>query len=159
MRLDRGLAWRIVGLAVHGRQLVGKVTLDCKVLCGNATHDQLDFGCQRLLEPRTDLVDVAGHGEIQRPDDAVDHRDRDLKTHLGWKDPLVTQRAKDKIRIGRVARITEPETRKAEAYSIHTRSDLELPAFAALGRQRLLDAVLFRRSPQSLEIGMSVEHL
>src|SRR5262245_8177555 len=106
---------------------------------------------------RANLVDVAGLGEVERPDHAVDHRDRDLKSHVRGKQALVAQRAKYEIRVGCVAGVAEAQAWQAEAHALHARPHPELPALAALARQQLLDAVDLRRPPQGLEIGMSVE--
>src|SRR6185369_13864499 len=157
VRLDRSLARRIARLAVDRQQLAREIPLDGKVARGNTAHDELDLGLERFFESRANLVDVAGLGEIQRSDHAVDHRNRDLKAQIGGEETLLAERAENEIRAGRVARVAEPETRQTEADLLHARPHAELPALSALGRQQLLDAVDCWRAPHCFEVGVSVE--
>src|SRR5579864_5739532 len=123
----------------------------------NARDDHGELGRERFLEARPHAVEILGLREIERPDDAVDHRNRYLKAQTGRQDSFLAQRVKDEIGADRVARIAEACSGIAEAYALDPRPDAELPRIIAAARQELLDAVDRLWPLQGLEIGMAVE--
>ena len=83
--------------ARDGLDLPGHVPLDREVLRRDVFHDHVELGGERFLEAGADALDVFRIGEIKPAHDAVDHRDRDLKTQPGGQQALLAQRLEDKV--------------------------------------------------------------
>jgi hypothetical protein len=152
MRCIFRLARKILGDAIDGRNLPGAIPLDRQVLVGDLGENGRDLRGDGILVAGPDPCEIARRRKIQRPDDAVDHRHRDLEAHAVRNDAFLAQGAEHEIRRHRIPGVAEPRARIPESDALHARPHLEIPGVVTRARQQLLDSVDRFRPAQRLEV-------
>ena len=133
--------------------------MDRQIVVGDVLDDAVDLGGERIGEAGTDFVDVLYIGKNPRRQRAVDRGKRHLEAQVLWQCALLAQRLEYEIGVDGVARIADPPAGVAEAHALDAVLDLEQPGVGGVAWKQPLDAVLRRRPPHRLKLGMAGQHL
>src|SRR5258708_23031579 len=92
------------------------VPLNSKVFCRNFLDDFSDLGACGLLVAGPDLLNIVLVRKDPWRQNAIDHRDCNLKSQMRWQHASFTHDSENEIRIDVVPPIAEPPPRITQAH-------------------------------------------